>query len=218
MLLFRLFENNPVLIIPWLCALLFAITIHEFFHGFTAYKLGDDTAERMGRLTLNPIAHLDLFGSLMLFLVGFGWAKPVPVDIYRLKKGNLGLFIVSSAGIIANLICAVLFIVLLKFFLGAGYSEANLLIKFLAFLIYINLSLFIFNLIPVYPLDGYNILESISPKFFLKFAEFMRHWGFFILFFIVFMTDILGYLVGLFIYLFSILFNIPIVYLAFGGL
>lgn len=218
MLLFKLFENNPILIIPWLCSLLFAITIHEFFHGFAAYKLGDDTAEKMGRLTLNPVAHLDLVGSIMLLLVGFGWAKPVPVDIYRLKKGNLGVFIVSAAGIIANIICAIVFIFILKFFISAGYMETNLLIKFLAFFVYINLALFVFNLLPIYPLDGYNILESLSPKFFLKFAEFMRQWGFFVLFFVVFMTDILSYLIGYFIYFFSVLFNIPIFYLAFGGL
>jgi Zn-dependent protease len=219
MLLFQIFGDNPILIVPWLLALLIAITVHEFSHGYAAYQLGDDTASSMGRLTLNPIAHLDVFGSLMLLLVGFGWAKPVPVDLSKVSKGEFGKFLVSFAGIFANIIIAILCILGLKLLFSFGFvAEANLLIKFLAFLVYINLALFIFNLLPIAPLDGYRIFETFAPKAFMRFAPFMEQWGFFILIAVVFFTNIIGYLIAFFIYIFSVLFNLPIFQLAFGGL
>ncbi|MFH1661618.1 MAG: site-2 protease family protein [Candidatus Falkowbacteria bacterium] len=216
MLLLKIFEIDPVLIIPWFCALLFAITIHEFSHGFTAYKLGDDTAANMGRLSLNPLVHLDLFGLLMLVFVGFGWAKPVPINIYNIRKGNFGKFMVSFAGVLANLIMAVVCVLALKILVINGFSVSNFLIKFLAFLVYINLALFVFNLIPVHPLDGYHILELFVPKIFFKIFPFLESWGFFIIIALVFLTNIIGYLIGIIIYIFSVLFNLNIFYLAFG--
>jgi len=218
MLLFTLFQNNPTLIIPWLFALLIAITVHEFSHGYAASKLGDDTAEYYGRLTLNPIAHLDVFGSLMLLLVGFGWAKPVPVDMSKVGKGNFGKFLVSFAGIFANLLIAILSIFLIKIALAHGFSELNFMVKFLAFLIFIDLALFIFNLLPIAPLDGYRIFEAFFPRAFLRFAPFMEQWGFIILIAVVFLTNIISYLISFFIYIMSVIFNLPIYSLAFGGL
>ncbi len=218
MLLFQLFQNNPALIIPWLFALLIAITVHEFSHGYAAYKLGDDTAESAGRLTLNPLKHLDLFGSLFLLLVGFGWAKPVPVNLFKIKKGNLGQFIVSVAGIFANLVMAIISIIFVKFLISSGFSELNFAVKFFAFLIYINLALFIFNLLPIAPLDGYRMFEAFAPRAFSRFAPFMEQWGFVILIALVFLTNIIGMLIGVFIYFFSLVFNLPIFSLAFGGL
>ncbi len=218
MLLFKLFSDNPALIIPWLFALLIAITIHEVSHGYTAYKLGDDTAESMGRLTLNPLAHLDLLGSLMLVLVGFGWAKPVPINLLKVRKGNMGKFLVSVAGIVSNILMAVFAILAIKIILMTGVGEMNFLIKFLAFLIYINLALFIFNLLPIAPLDGYRMFESFAPKAFARFAPFMEQWGFFILIALVFLTNVIGILIYSFVSMFSWLFQLPIFYLAFSGL
>ncbi|MBI3671297.1 site-2 protease family protein [Candidatus Azambacteria bacterium] len=218
MLLFQLFADNPTLIIPWLFALLIAITIHEVAHGYAAYKLGDETAFSMGRLTLNPLAHLDVLGSLMLVLVGFGWAKPVPVNIANVQRGNFGKFLVSFAGILANVVIAVFAIIFLKIVLSAGLSEVNFLVKFLAFLTYINLSLFVFNLLPIAPLDGYRIFETFAPRAFERFAPFMEQWGFFILLAVVFLTNIIGILIYSFINFFSWLFSVPIIYLAFGGM
>ena len=143
MLLFQIFQNNAILILPWLAALLVAITVHEFAHGFAAYKLGDDTAMRQGRLSLNPLAHLDPVGSLMLLLAGFGWAKPVPVDIYKVGKGNLGKFIVSVAGVFFNIAVAALCLLALKLFLLDFFPADNLLIRFFAFVVYINIALFV---------------------------------------------------------------------------
>lgn len=220
MLLFHLFQNDPMLMVPWVLALLIGITVHEVAHGYAAFRLGDDTAEKLGRLTLNPLAHLDVLGSLMLVLVGFGWAKPVPIDPARIGKGKLGQVLVSCAGIFANIALAVICAFLLKTLLGAGsgFDEFNYLVKFLAFLIFINLALFIFNLIPIAPLDGYRIFESMAPRVFTRFAPFMEQWGFFILLALVFLTDIVGYLIGFSIFLFSVLFDLPIYSLGFGGI
>mgnify|MGYP001617400033 CR=1 FL=1 len=219
MLLFQLFANDPALIVPWLFALLIGITVHEFSHGFAAYQLGDNTAERAGRLTLNPLAHLDVLGSVLLLLVGFGWARPVPIDPSRVGKGKTGQFLVSFAGIFANIALAVVCALALKLlFAFDSFDQFNYLVKFFAFLVYINLALFIFNLIPIAPLDGYRIFESMAPRAFARFAPFMEQWGFFILLGLVFLTNIIGWLIAFFIFLFSVLFQLPIFSLAFGGL
>lgn len=196
MILFELF-SNPGLVIVWLSALIIAITAHEFSHGLAAYFLGDDTAELAGRLTLNPLAHLDPIGSLMLLVVGFGWAKPVPINTNALRRGNFGRFLVSVAGIAANLILAIIFTIILKaIILQTGLDATNYLVKFLAFLIYINIALFIFNLFPIAPLDGYRIFESFAPMAFRRIAPFLEQWGFIILIALVFLTNIVGRIIG----------------------
>jgi len=218
MILFSFFSNNPILIAPWLLALLIAITIHEFAHGFAAYKLGDDTAYKMGRLTLNPLDHLDPFGAFMLLLVGFGWAKPVPINIYKVGKGRLGMIIVSFAGVFVNLMFAFFILLILKFFVLNYFSVDNLMIVFFAFLAYINLALFAFNLLPIPPLDGYHIVEYFFPKIFMNFAPFMEKWGSILLLIVVFGTNIIGTLINFVIISVSILFHIDIAFLAFGNL
>ncbi len=218
MILFSLFSNNPILIVPWLAALLIAITIHEFAHGFAAYKLGDDTAYREGRLTLNPIDHIDPFGALMLLLVGFGWAKPVPINIYKVGKGRLGMIIVSFAGVFVNLMFALFILLSLKFFILGNFPYNNLMVTFFGFLVYINLALFTFNLLPIPPLDGYHIVEYFFPKFFLKVAPFIGRWGSILLLVIVFGTNIIGTLISFVVISISVLFNIDIFFLAFGSL
>lgn len=218
MILFSLFSNNPILIIPWLAALLISITIHEFAHGFAAYKLGDDTAYLSGRLTLNPIDHLDPFGALMLLLVGFGWAKPVPINIYKVRKGRLGMIIVSFAGVLANLILAFFILLILKFFVLNYFAFNNLMVNFFGFLVYINLALFAFNLLPIPPLDGYHIVEYFFPKVFAKSAPFIERWGSILLLVIVFGTNIIGFLINFVVIFVSIIFKIDIFHLAFGAL
>lgn len=185
--------NNPGLVIVWLTSLVLALSFHEFAHAYSAYRLGDDTAEKAGRLTLNPLAHLDPVGSIMLLLVGFGWAKPVPVNPYLLQKGRLGKFAVSAAGIFANIFFVFVSILALKFILAAGVlDESNYLVKFLTFLVYINTALAVFNLFPIPPLDGYRILESLTPRSFSGYAYFIERWGFIIIIAIVFLTNIVG--------------------------
>ena len=218
MILLSLFSENPILIIPWLAALLIAITIHEFAHGFAAYKLGDDTAYREGRLTLNPIDHIDPFGALMLLLVGFGWAKPVPINIYKVGKGRLGMIIVSFAGVFVNLMFAFFILLILKFFVLDYFAINNLMVTFFGFLVYINLALFAFNLLPIPPLDGYHIVEYFFPEFFSKVAPYVERWGSIILLVVVFGTNIIGTLISFVVFYVSVLFNIDISFLAFSSL
>jgi len=159
-------------------AVLIAITFHEYWHGRMAYKLGDPTAAEAGRLTLNPLAHLDPIGTLMLLLFRFGWAKPVPVNINRLNNPKRDMIYVSLAGPIANMAIAVIFALILRLsyhFIGQiimvqSSSFFNLLVTMLrGWLIFlqtgviINLALAIFNLIPVPPLDGSKIMLGLLP-------------------------------------------------------
>lgn len=147
--------------------LLIAFTIHELAHAYSAYALGDHTAAAMGRLTVNPLAHLDPIGTLALVFMGFGWAKPVPVNVNRLKYGRFGNVLVSLAGPLSNFLLAavgVLFYILIQIGVSSaatGYFAT--LSDFLAVFIQINVVLFLFNLLPIPPLDGYRIVESYMP-------------------------------------------------------
>lgn len=170
--------NNIFEIVWSIPAVLIAITIHEYWHGRIAYKLGDPTAAEAGRLTLNPLAHLDPVGTLMLLLFRFGWAKPVPVNFNNLNHPKRDMVYVSLAGPIANISAAIIFALILRlsnFFiwqitLVQDTTFFNLIITllrgWLLFLqtgVIINLALAIFNLIPVPPLDGSKILIGLLP-------------------------------------------------------
>ena len=151
-------ENIITIVLTVVCALI-SITLHEFAHGFAAYKLGDDTAKIYGRLSLNPMKHLDPLGALCLILFRFGWAKPVPINSYNFKNKKAGIIIVSLAGPLSNLLLAFLSRVLLFVSVNSFQSEALwYLYEFLNRLTFLNLGLCIFNLIPIPPLDGSKIL------------------------------------------------------------
>src|SRR5215471_19040274 len=155
----------------YLVPLLLSLTVHEWAHAWSAYRLGDDTASKLGRLTLNPIAHIDPFGSLILPLlhIPFGWAKPVPVNPTRFRKGvniSTGMIITAAAGPLANVVLAVLCAV--AFGLLARFSPDALHAKFgmaplLLILIQINVTLAIFNMIPIPPLDGSRVVDGLIP-------------------------------------------------------
>ena len=170
--------NNIFEIVWSLPAVLIAITIHEYSHGRIAYQLGDPTAAEAGRLTLNPLAHLDPIGTLMLLLFRFGWAKPVPVNFNRLNHPKRDMIYVSIAGPISNILTAIIFALVLRlshYFIWQINMAENaslfnititLLKGWLLFLqtgVIINIALAIFNLIPVPPLDGSKILIGILP-------------------------------------------------------
>ncbi len=159
-------------------AVLIAITFHEYWHGRMAYKLGDPTAAEAGRLTLNPLAHLDPIGTLMLLLFRFGWAKPVPVNFNRLKHPKRDMIYVSLAGPIANVVIAVIFALVLRLsyslvgqitmaqsssFFNISITVLRGWLIFLQTGVIINVALAIFNLIPVPPLDGSKILLGLLP-------------------------------------------------------
>lgn len=148
--------------------LLFALTIHEFSHGYVAYRLGDPTARMMGRLTLNPIAHLDPIGSILLLLPPhFGWAKPVPVDARYLAHPRRDMMWIALAGPVSNVILAALFGTLLRFqpLIQVGTSPAAVaVVRMVETSVVLNLVLAFFNLIPIFPLDGSRILTGLLPR------------------------------------------------------
>jgi len=187
----------------YVSVLIMSVIIHEFAHGYSAYLLGDDTARLSGRLTLNPIKHLDPFGSVILPLLliimnaGFviGWARPVPYNPLNLRKGKVGNFIVAISGIVANLIIAILFGLLIRFAPSFGlplYNPDPLLLhpfyKISSIIVMMNLVLALFNIIPIPPLDGSKILFSFIPSKFRYIENFLERWGMFLLlFFIIFL-------------------------------
>lgn len=158
--LLSLLLNNPFAFVLIAVPLLYAIIFHELAHGYVAYRMGDPTAKTLGRLSFNPLRHLDIIGTLMLFLVGFGWAKPVPVNFSYIKNYRTGMVLVSSAGIIMNMILA--FLALLVFSL-LDLPQSNVFGLLLVVFAKINIVLAAFNLIPIPPLDGSKILLGFAP-------------------------------------------------------
>lgn len=154
---------------------LVCITLHELSHGLVAYKLGDDTAKRADRLTLNPLKHLDPMGLLMMLVFHVGWAKPVPVNMFRFKNPKRGMAITALAGPVSNIIIAIVFL----FLYGVGYiplgfsSVGNYILTMLELTAYISLGLAVFNLIPVSPLDGSKVLFSLMSD--EKYYKLMRY-------------------------------------------
>jgi Zn-dependent protease len=157
-----LLSKSPELFILWIIAVLFTLTIHEFAHAAVAYLFGDDTAKQMGRLTLNPLPHIDILGFLMLLFIGFGWAKPVPVNPYNLKNPKKSSGLVAVAGPLANLLVAIIFIIALKI-VAPILGPSNLLVSFLFMTMSISVIFAIFNIIPIPPLDGSKVLFSVLP-------------------------------------------------------
>lgn len=153
--------------IPYVAiTLMIAFTVHEYAHAFVAYKFGDETAKNQGRLTLNPIQHLDPIGTIFIFIVGFGWARPVPVNRFFFKNPRLAGVLVSIAGPFSNLLLAALgFIIWYGMVaLGIAASMPFYVQEFLDLFIQLNIVLFVFNLLPLPPLDGYRVIEDLAPS------------------------------------------------------
>ncbi|MFH1611723.1 MAG: site-2 protease family protein [bacterium] len=200
--------NNPIFIVFQLVILLMSVVIHEFSHGWMAYQLGDSTAKDFGRLTLNPIKHLDFWGSFVVpvmvyvFSYGraiFGWAKPVPYNPYNLHDQKYGSAKVAIAGPASNLLVALVFGLAIRFMPVNNAGLANLAQLF-GFIVLINIILAIFNLVPIPPLDGSKILFTFLPKSADNVTKFLERYGMVILlFFIFFAFDfILPIVFGLF--------------------
>jgi Zn-dependent protease len=149
-------------LIAGIVALLVGLTFHEFSHALVADQLGDHRPRAMGRLTLNPIPHIDPLGALMLVIAGFGWAKPVMVNPAALRDGKRGMALVAFAGPIANVLVAIGFAVLFRV-LGLVGADDGFVTRLVSFIVLINILLAIFNLIPIPPLDGYNVLLAFLP-------------------------------------------------------
>lgn len=204
-----MFDLDPATLIARIIVLIVAFSIHEFAHAWAATMYGDDTPQLHGRLTLNPLAHLDPMGSLMLLVAGFGWAKPVPVNPYALqRRSSAALMFVSLAGPFSNFLLAVL--AAIPFRLGiASISEgfapssgilpsfSKILVEFLI----INLVLMLFNLIPLAPLDGEKILEYFAPPSWSRTLENLRPYGPMLLIVIAIVLpflgiDVIGWILG----------------------
>ncbi|MCR4661927.1 MAG: site-2 protease family protein [Clostridia bacterium] len=179
-----------------------SITVHEFAHAYSAHLCGDDTAKINGRMTLNPLAHMDIIGFILLVIVGFGWAKPVPVDTDNLRNRKRDSLFVFSSGVISNIVMCfvsmlILFLLrnviigLVRFDTGIVYL-GYFLSYLLQYLMLINLMLAFFNILPIYPLDGFNILVLFSKRR-NAYIDFMLKYGSFVLIGIILVSNILEY-------------------------
>jgi len=186
--------TNPLGFFFWLVALVVAITIHEFAHAYSADRLGDPTPRLQGRLTLNPLAHLDPLGTLMLLIARFGWGKPVVFDPFNLRNPRRDAAIISFAGPLSNIVLAIICAVLLQILLGfrlAFMSNAlgifvYMLMGILRPVIILNVVLAVFNLVPIHPLDGFKIVGGILPTEYAKQWYELEPYGMIFLIFLIF--------------------------------
>lgn len=176
--LIHLLFKDPLTFILLVIPLAYSVIIHEVAHGWVAYKMGDPTARSMGRLTLDPRNHLDPLGTIMLFIFGFGWAKPVPVNFNNLADLRKGLIFVSAAGITANILLAFLSLAVLRLVHLGPFGPMGTMLLFLA---RINIMLAAFNLIPIPPLDGSKILMGFTSRQFQYSLSRLEPYGMFII-------------------------------------
>lgn len=192
-----LFNINPSDLITYLITLVVAITVHEFAHAKVADLLGDTTPRMSGRVTLNPLSHLDPIGSLMIVFAGFGWGRPVPVNPYALnKRSPAALMWVSLAGPLSNFGLAVLAAIPLRLDLASNIAPQPFLpssFQFLSSFIFINLFLMLFNLVPLAPLDGDKIAEYFFPPFLGRILATIRPYGPMVLILLLFVMPMLGF-------------------------
>lgn len=194
LLLLKLFSVDPLSALSFIVGLIIGITFHEFAHAFVAYRLGDPTAKLAGRLTLNPASHLDPIGTLAILLVGIGWGKPTPFDPYNLRNPKRDAALISVAGAMSNFLIVI--ILTLPYFalkLTGNLTPAIMHIYeyYFSLLIWLNLILGFFNLIPIHPLDGFKVLAGILPKEWYRDFVQMERYGIFILLFLL-ITGVIG--------------------------
>ncbi|MBL7108354.1 MAG: site-2 protease family protein, partial [Candidatus Cloacimonetes bacterium] len=172
--------------------ILYALTVHEFSHGYIAYRLGDDTAKRAGRLTLNPLKHLDPLGTIMLFIVHIGWARPVPINPYNFKDVKRDTAYVALAGPAANFISAIIFSLIFDIKTDSYLIFHDVFKQIIFYTIFINIAFGLFNLIPFPPLDGSRIIGAfLSDEAYFKYQQFERK-GVFILIGIILIGNMMG--------------------------
>ncbi|RCW51308.1 site-2 protease family protein [Paenibacillus prosopidis] len=185
-------EDLPFLVL----ALIIAFTVHEFAHAYSAYKFGDDTAYNAGRVTLNPRVHLDVLGTILILIAGFGWAKPVPVNPSKFRNPRLMSIVVTAVGPLSNLLIGMIAVFMIVAISASGMlNESSVGVsmaveRFFSYVISLNFLLFVFNLIPLPPLDGYRIISDLMPlKIRYKMDQNVQ-WGMFIFLLIVFIPPL----------------------------
>lgn len=197
-------------------AIVFSIVMHEVSHGYVAKLNGDLTAKSAGRLTLNPVVHFDLMGIVMMMLVGFGWAKPVPVNPLNFKNRKVGMITVTLSGVVTNLLLAGLSLLLLYLLapvLFAASASSSLIVLrtlglyLLIYMVTINFMLAMFNLLPIYPLDGFNLINTFLPRG-NPFTAFMVRYGFFVLIGLILIGQIGDMLGAPYLNIFSSFYNL----------
>ena len=189
------FEDKVIIFFTFLVAMITAMTLHEFAHAFVAHKSGDPTPKAYGRLTVNPMAHIEPMGFMSFLIFGFGLAKPVAVNPLNFKKFRRDMLLVSIAGVIVNITLAFIFMPFVMLFLTYGHGITSMVIYkilayFLTFMVTINILLFVFNLFPVYPLDGFNAMASYL-RHDNKFVVFMKRYGTLVLLGILVLFDLI---------------------------
>lgn len=187
-----------------LIAFVIAFSLHEWAHAFVAWKLGDSTAEREGRLTLNPIPHIDPFGMILILFGPFGWARPVPVNPFNFRGNKrLGMVMVAAAGPFVNLVLALLFFIIIEFvnrnglLVGMNQMAFDAVSYTLMFSALINCGLFVFNLLPIHPLDGSNILRFLAPRRWDPFFHKLDTYGPWILLLLIFLPGVSSTILGI---------------------
>ena len=202
-MILQLLFSQPFVFFGWAVAMILAISVHEFAHAAAATSLGDQTARLQGRLTLNPLSHLDLIGTILMLTIGFGWGKPVPFNPYNLKYQRFGPAMVSLAGPISNLFMVTLGVLALKFlFPLTGFADTNGLHTLLTLFIMIDAVLMVFNFIPLPPLDGSKAFFALMPRNFEGVRMFLERYGTFIL------IGLLLFLPGVFDAIFTVTLNV----------
>lgn len=182
-----LFSNFNILEILYrIPGILIAISMHEWAHAYAAYKCGDPTARNLGRMTIDPTRHFSLLGTISLLLVGWGWAKPVPINPRNFKRPKRDEIFVSLAGVVTNFILAFLFCGVYMYLMYRGVDSTGIAMELILYAMIINISLCFFNLIPIPPLDGSHILKVALGKYNnYKVWEFLERYGVFVLFVIL---------------------------------
>lgn len=205
-MILSLLFSNPALFFTWVLALLVAITVHEFMHAWTANYLGDPTAKHMGRISLNPLVHLDLFGTIAILLIGLGWGKPVQINERNFKNPRLGSAITSLAGPLSNFGIVVIFLM----FIRLGLITNTVLLPIFATIVLVNIILMVFNLIPIPPLDGSKVLYYFLPRS-VDIVKLEMYGPFVILMLFIFGRNLLGLLISSVINLITAVTGVPLV-------
>lgn len=196
----KMMLRDPYYLVLFMPMMLFSLSFHECMHALAAYWRGDDTASLMGRITLNPFRHIDPIGLIAFFIVGLGWAKPVPINPARMKNIRWDPALVGLAGPASNIFLCILFALALRIFwepiMGQDPSMSEALVKFLAIGAQLNAALAFFNLIPFPPLDGSHLLAAALPNWALEKYERFARYGLLLVLFVVFFGGILRYIIG----------------------